>query len=52
MELIDGGEYEIGTDEPVFEADGEAPARLVLLDDFYLDKYIWFPKIKFLFHED
>jgi len=39
MELIDGGEYEIGTDEPVFEADGEAPARLVLLDDFYLDKY-------------
>ena len=39
MELVESGEYLIGTDEPVFEADGEAPARPVQLDAFYIDKY-------------
>ena len=39
MTLIKQGEYEIGTDQPVFEADGEAPARTVYLDDFYMDLY-------------
>ncbi len=37
MVLIKGGQYEIGTDEPVFVADGEAPARQVYLDDYYID---------------
>ena len=39
MELIDGGRYEIGTDDPVFDADGEAPSRTVMLDSYYIDKY-------------
>ena len=37
MVLVTGGIYEIGTDEPVFIADGESPARLVYLDDFFID---------------
>ena len=39
MALIKNGEYEIGTDQPVFVADGEAPARIVYLDEFYIDLY-------------
>lgn len=39
MALIKSGEYEIGTDQPVFVADGEAPARYVYLDEFYMDLY-------------
>ncbi len=39
MALIKGGVFEIGTDEPVFVADGETPARPVELDDFYIDLY-------------
>lgn len=39
MVLIAGGEFEIGTDTPVFAGDGEAPKRSVQLDSFYLDKY-------------
>ncbi|ALC44074.1 CG7049 [Drosophila busckii] len=38
MSLIPGGSQHIGTDEPLFKADREAPERLVKLQDFYLDK--------------
>lgn len=37
MSFIPGGEYFIGTKNPVFEADGEAPERPVVLHDFYID---------------
>lgn len=37
MVLVNGGSYQIGTDEPVFVADGESPARLVDLDSYYID---------------
>lgn len=37
MALIPGGDYFIGTNKPVFEADGEGPERPVLLPDFYMD---------------
>lgn len=39
MVLIEGGIYEIGTDEPVFVADGESPARSVQLSDYFIDIY-------------
>nr|CAD7578227.1 unnamed protein product [Timema californicum] len=39
MVYIRGGEFNMGTNEPVFVADGEGPARKVTLDDFYLDVY-------------
>lgn len=39
MVLIQGGEFRMGTDKPVFAADGEAPSRNVRVDDFYLDVY-------------
>jgi sulfatase modifying factor 1 len=39
MVLVKGGIYEIGTDEPVFIADGESPARSVYLDDYFIDKH-------------
>ena len=39
MALIKGGVFEIGTDSPIFTADGEAPARKVHLDDYYIDLY-------------
>jgi len=39
MVLISGGTFTIGTDKPVFLADGESPERSVTLDSFYLDKY-------------
>ncbi|GAB0095622.1 sulfatase-modifying factor 1 [Sergentomyia squamirostris] len=39
MSLIPGGEYVIGTNEPVFEADKESPERTVTIENFYLDKY-------------
>ncbi|KAG8189550.1 hypothetical protein JTE90_008510 [Oedothorax gibbosus] len=35
--LIKGGTFQMGTDKPVFVADGEGPSRKVTLDDFYLD---------------
>ncbi|XP_054715800.1 formylglycine-generating enzyme-like [Uloborus diversus] len=35
--LIEGGSFQMGTDEPVFVADGEGPARKVTVDSFYLD---------------
>ncbi|XP_064489061.1 formylglycine-generating enzyme-like [Ornithodoros turicata] len=35
--FLQGGEFTMGTDKPVFVADGEAPARKVFLDGFYID---------------
>lgn len=37
MVLIRGGEFTMGTDKPVFLADGEGPPRKVRLQQFYLD---------------
>ena len=37
MVLIKGGVYTMGTDLPIFVADGEAPARRVELPNFYMD---------------
>lgn len=37
MVLVRGGEFEMGTDKPVFVADGENPARPVRVNDFYID---------------
>lgn len=37
MVYLEGGEFEMGTDEPVFIADGEGPKRKVTIDPFYLD---------------
>lgn len=37
MVLIEGGEFFLGTDRPVFVADGEGPARRTYVDPFYLD---------------
>ncbi|XP_053670420.1 formylglycine-generating enzyme [Anopheles nili] len=39
MSLIPGGEYLIGTNDPIFENDREAPARSVSIQEFYLDQY-------------
>jgi len=39
MVNIPAGTFMMGTDNPVFIADGEGPARKVTLDEFYLDKY-------------
>nr|CAD7414100.1 unnamed protein product [Timema cristinae] len=39
MVYIRGGEFNMGTNEPIFVADGEGPARKVTLEDFYLDVY-------------
>uniref|UniRef100_W8BFK1 Sulfatase-modifying factor 1 n=1 Tax=Ceratitis capitata TaxID=7213 RepID=W8BFK1_CERCA len=39
MSFIPGGSYLIGTDEPHFQSDGEAPERLAKVSDFYIDKY-------------
>lgn len=37
MVLIDAQTFTMGTDKPVFAADGEGPARNVTVDAFYLD---------------
>lgn len=39
MSLIPGGDYVIGTNKAVFEADLEAPEKKIHIDNFYLDKY-------------
>lgn len=39
MVKINTGIYFIGTNSPVFVADGEGPKREVVLNDFYIDKY-------------
>lgn len=37
MVLIIGSEFTMGTDKPIFQADGEFPARKVTVSDFYMD---------------
>ncbi|KAJ9591616.1 hypothetical protein L9F63_001830 [Diploptera punctata] len=37
MGFIEGGKFMMGTDEPVFVADGEGPSREVQISDFYMD---------------
>ncbi|KAJ1527008.1 hypothetical protein ONE63_008552 [Megalurothrips usitatus] len=37
MVSLEGGEFTMGTDEPVFVADGEGPARRVRVRQFHLD---------------
>lgn len=39
MIRIDTGTYHIGTNKPVFVADGEGPRREVTLNSFYMDKF-------------
>ncbi|XP_015601814.1 sulfatase-modifying factor 1 isoform X1 [Cephus cinctus] len=39
MVLIKSGSYSIGTNEPIFIADGEGPKRTVVLKSFLIDKY-------------
>ncbi|XP_039301944.1 formylglycine-generating enzyme isoform X3 [Solenopsis invicta] len=39
MVKINAGTYFIGTNNPVFVADGEGPRREVVLDNFYIDKF-------------
>ena len=39
MIYLDGGTFTMGTDLPIFVADGEAPARRVRVDPFYMDIY-------------
>uniref|UniRef100_A0A182RQ01 Sulfatase-modifying factor enzyme-like domain-containing protein n=1 Tax=Anopheles funestus TaxID=62324 RepID=A0A182RQ01_ANOFN len=39
MSLIPGGEYTIGTNEPIFVKDRESPSRPVSIRDYYLDQY-------------
>ncbi|XP_058809389.1 formylglycine-generating enzyme [Phymastichus coffea] len=39
MVEIKGGSYFIGTDDPVFMADGEYPKREIELNSFFIDKY-------------
>lgn len=39
MALIPAGEYIVGTNEPFFETDREAPERIVRLNEFFIDKY-------------
>ena len=39
MVYIPGGTFTMGSDDPIFVADGEGPARRTTVDSFYLDKY-------------
>lgn len=39
MVKINDGLYSIGTNKPVFVADGEGPKRNVILNSFYIDKF-------------
>ncbi|XP_052285712.1 formylglycine-generating enzyme-like [Dreissena polymorpha] len=39
MVLIPAGTFTMGTNQPVFVADGEGPARKMTINEFYLDKY-------------
>ncbi|XP_013062760.2 formylglycine-generating enzyme-like [Biomphalaria glabrata] len=39
MVYIPGGTFTMGSNKPVFVADGEMPARQISLNSFYLDKY-------------
>lgn len=37
MIKIVGGQFNMGTNKPIFVADGEGPQRSVIIDDFYID---------------
>lgn len=37
MIFIDGGEFQMGTNNPVFVADGEGPGRIVQINSFFMD---------------
>jgi sulfatase modifying factor 1 len=37
MVLINGGTFKMGTDIPIFSADGEGPSRKVSISSFYMD---------------
>ncbi|KAK6621713.1 Formylglycine-proteinrating enzyme [Polyplax serrata] len=39
MVYLKGGKFEMGTDKPIFAADGEGPKRTVSIKPFYLDKH-------------
>jgi len=39
MIKINGDTYSMGTNDPVFVADGEGPKRKVTLNSFYIDKF-------------
>lgn len=39
MVHLEGGTFTMGTDDPGIMADGEAPARSITLDPFYIDVY-------------
>lgn len=39
MIYVDGGLFQMGTNEPVFEADFEGPIRNVTVSPFYIDKF-------------
>ncbi|KAJ8302401.1 hypothetical protein KUTeg_021388 [Tegillarca granosa] len=39
MVYIEGGKFTMGTDDPIFVADGEGPARMVKVKSFYMDKF-------------
>ena len=39
MSFIPGGDFDMGSNNPVIPQDGEGPARKVTLDSFYLDKH-------------
>ncbi|KAK7476494.1 hypothetical protein BaRGS_00032242 [Batillaria attramentaria] len=39
MVYVPGGTFTMGTDKPIFVADGEGPARQVKVDPYYMDKY-------------
>ena len=39
MVFVGGGNFHMGTNKPVFIADGEGPERQVKVNSFYLDKY-------------
>lgn len=39
MVLIPAGVFTMGTDDPQIKPDGEAPARRVTMDAFYMDAY-------------
>ncbi|KAG7299728.1 hypothetical protein JYU34_016728 [Plutella xylostella] len=39
MVLVPSGEYQVGTDDVILEADNEGPKRLVKLESFYLDQF-------------
>lgn len=39
MVKISGGDYIVGTNEPIFQSDRESPERTVHISEFYIDKY-------------